>query len=445
MTTYHHQPIVTSTTGSRHHAQNSYSNNYTTSYTTAAAPSSKRKVSEVVTSEKFKLPDKAYQQSERMVSSVVIFEEQDQIPDKPVRYVEVPQYEEVIKHVTVKEVREVEKVVPVVKEEWVERIVEVPQVEEVVRQVEVPQVQEVVKHVTKIEVVDRPYEVIKEVPRTNIIKEEKVVELGADMIEVPKEKVIEERVPITNYSDKDAMLIVSQKVRPMLTDGGMEVSVDVHEYEPEVLPVDIHVAKFVDQSLVLVGQKETTHRAVTVSSSQYNSMLRYLNGHLSPTEVNALPYLVDNSGQVNFLPKEYQWFAPNEGLKILGYSSNKIWGQGSVVSTAGRSTGITEHDIRQQQQQLDQQFKQIFFEFEKESQRRNQAIQDFNQRAIQNAQRELTTGTGIQGGPLLNGSTHYTQQSSQLIYGGSGSMSHGMTSSRKSFSKHSSNAGMLMS
>jgi len=348
-----------------------------------------RKVSEVTTSEKFIMPSQAYEQSSRKVSSVVVFEEAETIPEKNIRYVEVPQYEEVIKHVARKEIREVEKFVPRIVEEWIERIVEVPQMEEVVRHVEVPQIQEVVKHVPKIEIVDRPFEVIKEVARLEINKVEKVVEIGAEVVEVPKAILVEERVEFNVYDDKEAMLVVSQKVKPVIIDGvAKEVVVDVIEYEPEILPVDIHVAKFVDQELVLVGAKETIHRCVTVSAAQYNSMLRYLNVHLNAKEVANLPYLADHQGQVSFLPQEYQWFAPQEGLKIYGYRAGQIWGQGTVVVNSN-SNQMTEAEIRSRQAELDRQFQQIFQQFESERTRRIHAIEDFNRRQEENVRMQL--------------------------------------------------------
>merc|ERR1739838_87732 len=262
-----------------------------------------RKVSEVITSEKFIMPTAAYEQSSRKISSVVVFEEAEKMPERNIRYVEIPQYEEVVRHV------------------------------------EVPQIQEIIKHVPKIEIVDRPFEVIKEVSKLQINKVEKVVEIGGEVIEVPKAIPVEEKVAIAVYDDKESMLIVSQKVKPVIIDGAaQEVVVDVIEYEPEVLPVDIHVAKFVDQELVLVGAKETIHRCVVVSAAQYNSMMRYLNVHLNAEEVANLPYLADHHGQVSFLPEEFQWFAPQEGLKIYGYRAGQIWGQGTVISTTSAST-----------------------------------------------------------------------------------------------------------
>lgn len=380
-----------------------------------------RKISEVVKGGEFVLPANAYEQSRRQVSSVVIFEEQDRVPDKPVRYVEVPQYEEVVKHVTIKEVREVEKVVPKIVEEWIERIVEVPQIEEVIRHVEVPQIQEVVKHVPKIEIVDRPYDVVKQVSKIEVVRVEKVVELGAEMIEVPKAVPVEERVSVMTNEDRDAMLVVSQKVKPVIVDGAKEVVVDVVEYEPEVMPVDIHVAKFVEQELVMMGAKETIHRVVTVPAAQYNSMLRFLNIHLTDMEIQNLPYLQDVSGQVSFLPQEYEWHAPQEGLKIYGYRAGQIWGQGTPVLVQSHASSMSEAQIRSQQAELDRQFQQIFQQFESERTRRVAMIDEFN-RAQETKVRNMI-GSGSQYG-ASTGANYYGTQSS-ISYSGHQSQNKG--------------------
>jgi len=288
-------------------------------------------------------------------------------------------------------------------------------VEEVIRHVEVPQVVEEIKHVPKIEVVDRPYEVVKEVPRVEIQKIEKVVDVGAEQIEVPKAHVSQQTVPMCSYNDSEAMLIVGQKVTPVIIDGAAaggslaltqgghghagssgEIVVDVAEYSPEVMPVDIHVAKFVDQELVMVqGQKETIHRVVTVSAMQYNSMLRYLNAHLSHVEMEGLPYLTDHTGSVQFLPQDFNWQPPAEGLKIYGYRAGQIWGQGSVVRTAKYSSGMSQQEMQAKQGELDRQFQQIFGQFEAEKTRRQQAVERFNQQQKQRAAEIIRTQSTV--------------------------------------------------
>eukprot|EP00915_Cephaloidophora_sp_WS-2016_P006275 GHVH01008266.1.p1 GENE.GHVH01008266.1~~GHVH01008266.1.p1 ORF type:complete len:372 (+),score=67.87 GHVH01008266.1:268-1383(+) len=340
---------------------------------------SHRRISEITTSPPYNLPNGAYETGHRKVSSIILHEEvTGEVPEPNVRYVEVPQYEEVIKHVIMKETREIEKIVPKIIEEWVERVVEVNHVETVVKHVEVPQIQEVIKHVPKIEIHDRYTEVVRHVPKIEIRRIEKVVEVPGDIIEVPQPFTVEESMPVANYHDSEQMLIVAQTVKPVIVEGGKEVHVEVLEYEPEVIPVDIHVARFVDQTLVAMGAKETTHRVVTVPAAQYNSMLRFLNVHLSDSDMRNLPYLQDVNGQVKFLPEEYQWCAPPEGIKIYGYQKGLIYGEGTPVITKHVHT---RDNLTNRQAELDTQFNLTLSQFESEKERRLKHIEEFNVRS----------------------------------------------------------------
>jgi len=354
-----------------------------------------RRISQTTTSAPYNLPSGAYETGQsRKVSSIILHEENGQVPEPNVRYVEVPRYEEVIKHIPVKEVREIEKVVPKVIEEWVERVIEVPQYEEVVKHVEVHHVQEVIKHVPKVEVRDRMTEVVRHVPKVEVRKVEKVVEVPGDIIEVPQPYVVEETMPVAAYEDSEQMLIVAQTVKPVIVEGGKEVHVDVWEYEPEVIAVDIHVAKFVGQTLVAMGARETTHRVVTVPATQYNSMLRFLNVHLSESDMRALPYLQDAQGEVRFLPDEYQWCAPPEGIKIYGYQKGVIYGEGSPVMTKHQ---LTHENCANRQAELDAQFAATLNQFEAEKSRRLNHIEQFNDRSRTHCMNVIGTTTSIHG------------------------------------------------
>jgi len=348
-----------------------------TTTTTMHSAGGGRRISQTTMSQPITLPVGAYETGQsRKVSSVVLHEEvSGKIPEPHTKYVEVPQYEEVIRHVAVKEVREIEKIVPRVIEEWVERIVEVPHVEEVVKHVEVPHIQEVVKHVPKVEIRDRMTEVIKHVPKVELRRVEKVVEIPGDIIEVPQPFVVEETVPVPKYHDTEQMLIVAQTIKPVIIEGGKDILVDVKEYEPEVIPVDIHVAKYVDQTLVVMGSKETVHKVVKVPAAQYNSMLRFLNSHLSDQDLQALPYLQDPSGQVKCLSEETQWCAPPEGIKIYGYKRGTIYGEGVPVDSEYH---VTKENVVHRQRELDRQFQETLEQFEKEKHLRLDHIEEFN-------------------------------------------------------------------
>eukprot|EP00917_Polyrhabdina_sp_WS-2016_P004080 GHVP01009321.1.p1 GENE.GHVP01009321.1~~GHVP01009321.1.p1 ORF type:complete len:309 (-),score=51.08 GHVP01009321.1:54-980(-) len=100
--------------------------------------------------------------------------------DVPVRYVEVPIVEEVIRHVPKKQIVEIEKLVPKREIEWIDKIVEVPQIKYVDKVVEVEKIEEVVKEVRTKHVIDVPKEIIRELP----VIMQKIIE---EIVEVPGE------------------------------------------------------------------------------------------------------------------------------------------------------------------------------------------------------------------------------------------------------------------
>ncbi|KAH0482032.1 MAG: uncharacterized protein KVP18_004376 [Porospora cf. gigantea A] len=279
------------------------------------------------------LPSGAVEQSSRRISSTIIGEEMiGTMPQPKVTYVDVPMYEEVVTHVPVREVREIEKKIPKVEVQYVEKIVDVPQIEYVNKTVEVQQVQEVIRHVPRVEYVDRPYDVVKEIPRLETKIVEKIIEIP-EVIEVPKPFVVEQKIPVARYNDSEQALIVAQSVHPLITSTSEYVEVDAVELCPEVVPVDVHVGKLVNVQLIQGGALNTRHRVVTVPSAQYNSMLKYLNGHLYGQEVQNLPYLQEG-GQIPFLSETFNWVGVPATTNIEGYAVGQAYAPGIRVSNA---------------------------------------------------------------------------------------------------------------
>lgn len=281
----------------------------------------------------YTLPPGAVEQSTRKVSCTIIAEELlGTVPQPDVKYVDVPTYEEVVKHVPVKEVREVERRVPRVEVEYVEKIVEVPEIQYVQKTVEVPKVQEVVRHIPKIEIVDRPFEVVKEVPRIETKIVERTVEVPGEIIEVPKPYTVETKVPVANFKDTEQALIVAQSVHPIIAETTDVVDVDAVELVPEVKNVDVHMAKLFDTKLIRAGEGETHHRVVTVSSAQYNSMLKWLNGNLRAEEQSQLPFLQEN-GAIPFMTEQVTWTEVPTHLysRVEGYQRGKVYSTGQRV------------------------------------------------------------------------------------------------------------------
>ncbi|EZG66948.1 inner membrane complex protein [Gregarina niphandrodes] len=265
-------------------------------------------------------------QSTRKVSSTIVNEQMMGPPpqDLPVREIEVPgPVQEVVTHVPRKEVIETERRVPKYEYEYVDKIVEVPRIEYVDKVVEVPQYHEVIVERKVPQVVDVPREVIKEVkiPRINYV--EKQVEVPGEVIEVPKHFTVEQKVEFTRYNDRKKPVVVAQAVKPLIVEGAGFTEVDVYEYEPECVPVDVHVVKGVQAQVQAGGVVETTHRVVTIPSAQYNTILQQLNTHLNQTEVQKLPYLQER-GQVTFLGERIHYTEPAPGVVIQGFDMSNL-------------------------------------------------------------------------------------------------------------------------
>lgn len=244
--------------------------------------------------------------------------------DYPVREVEVPgPVREVVTHVSRKEVVETERRVPKYEYEYVDRIVEVPRIEYVDKVVEVPRYQEVIREVKVPQYVDVPVDVVREVkvPRVNYV--EQVKEVPGQMIEVPKPYTVEQKVEILRYVDTQRPVVVAQTVKPYIVEGAGVCEVDVYEYEPNCVPVDVHVVKAVKAQIQAGGVVETTHKVVSVPAAQYNTIMQQLNVHLSHAEVQKLPWLTER-GQVTMLSERAEWAEPQPGVVIQGLDTRNL-------------------------------------------------------------------------------------------------------------------------
>ncbi|XP_055388959.1 mucin-2-like [Condylostylus longicornis] len=238
----------------------------------------------------------SYEPGRRQVSSVILSEEFLTAPpsDMEVKYVEVPVIEEVIKRVPKREIVEVEKIVPKYEVEIVERVVETPRVEYIDRFVEKPTVQEVVVSKSVKTVQEVPREVIRTVPKIETVVVEKCVNVPGEIIEVD-------------------------------------------EYEPQIVEVDVHVAKPISSHLTIVGQTQEHHQAVTVPAAQYNTILRSINQHID--DFSSLPYIKENN-QVSFLgTNETPGFtAPDSRVHV-----SSVLSQGNVTSRKLTSGDAPHH------------------------------------------------------------------------------------------------------
>eukprot|EP01054_Gregarina_sp_Poly1_P004970 Gregarina_sp_Poly_1__4969@NODE_2632_length_1895_cov_2669_024070_g1668_i0_p1_GENE_NODE_2632_length_1895_cov_2669_024070_g1668_i0NODE_2632_length_1895_cov_2669_024070_g1668_i0_p1_ORF_typecomplete_len530_score71_37IMCp/PF12314_8/1_2IMCp/PF12314_8/9_8e05IMCp/PF12314_8/3_1e03IMCp/PF12314_8/4_9e02_NODE_2632_length_1895_cov_2669_024070_g1668_i01061695 len=264
----------------------------------------------------------SYTQETRKISSVVV--ESTLLGDMPaqdgVRYVEVPTVEEQVRYVTRKEQREIERKVMKPEIEWVERVVYVPTIEYVDKFVEKEQVQVRETQVKVPRVVEVPKEYIVEkkvqVPR---LREEVREVPGAEVVRPVPYDVTKEVEQVRAFN-REVPVIVAQTIKPVITESTNQLVVDALHYEPEIVPVDVHLARPVSTSLEVVGKVDERHKLVTVSAAQYNTMLRALNAEADSRVYSSLPF-IQQHGSVPFCGEhEATFIVAPEHVRIEGWT-----------------------------------------------------------------------------------------------------------------------------
>lgn len=221
----------------------------------------------------------------------------------PIRYVEVPVIEEVIRQVPIRQEVVIEKYVPRIEEIWVDKIVEVPEVVYQDKFIDVPVHEEFITHVTKHEIVEVPREYVRHVPKVKTVTIEKTVEVPGEIVQVPRPYIVENKISVPRVIDKQVPVLVSQIVQPVLTGlAKEEKTVQVVNYEPHFHVVDVPVVRPLHSCLINNGVMHEECRVVQVPPGQYNTILRHLNRHLDcPGKTQYLPYISDTAGEVMFV------------------------------------------------------------------------------------------------------------------------------------------------
>lgn len=340
------------------------------------------------------MPDGAYEikNDVRKISSVVLREEYiDKLPEPTTKHVEVAPYvDEVVKYVIKKEVREVERIVPKYVEQFVDKYVDVPKYVEEVKVVDQIVPVEVIKKVPKYIQENTPKAVHQDVEVSH--KHAKLLSKKVDneVIQVPKTVEVVKHIPVTKYDKKSQKLIVAQTVKPVIIEGQGELEVDVTTYEPEVVTVDIHVAKFVDTKLIKVGEAKTEHRVVAVPPSQYNSMLQYLNQHLSEEERQQLPYIQDNYGKVTFMQDPLAWKSPMDGVQIHPLPRGQaLWSSGTEVKSSMTGGDMSHHEVQKYEREAESAYENRIREFSMKKHEIEMKMADYNRREAERAQQAL--------------------------------------------------------
>merc|ERR1712062_81798 len=340
------------------------------------------------------MPDGAYEikNDVRKISSVVLREEYiDKLPEPTTKHVEVAPYvDEVIKYVVKKETREVEKIVPKYVDQFVDKYVDVPKYVEEVKVVDEIVPVEVIKRVPKYVTENTPKAVKQQVDvkhkSVNLISKK----VENEVIQGPKTVEVVKQIPVTKYEKKSQKLIVAQTVKPVIMEGQGELEVDVTTYEPEVVTVDIHVAKFVDTKLIKVGDAKTEHRVVAVPPSQYNSMLQYLNQHLSEEERAQLPYIQDNHGKVTFMRDPLAWKSPMEGAKIHPLPRGQaLWSSGTEVRSSMTGGNMTQSEVAHYERAAEADYENKIHQFNVKKHEIEMKMADYNRREADRAQQAM--------------------------------------------------------
>lgn len=236
---------------------------------------------------------------------------------------QVPTVEEQVRYVTRREVVEVEKRVPKYEYETVEQIVEVEVIVPVDKIVEIPKYVDTITEKKVVQFVDKPVAVTREIRIPRTIYRDEVKEVPGPVIERPKYYTVENKVKVPRPIDKEVPVIVAQTIKPVIIESTEAVVVEVMDYEPEIVPVDVHIAKPLPSALGFAGQIDSKHKLVSINAAQYNTILRQLNSHMDEQMKNTLPFVAEN-GTVAFVNDDKAHFivAP-ANIEIEGWTRSK--------------------------------------------------------------------------------------------------------------------------
>jgi len=270
------------------------------------------------------VPEIIYQEKYVEVPEIIIMEKLIEIPQVEVRvsYIEVPVVEvvETIKPV----VQFVENIVQQKKYEmqYIEKVVEVPYPV----YVEIPEYYDVEVeqpvYVTKIVQQERAFDVVKEVKKVVKVPVEQVVEVPVRVeVPVPVEEIVE--VPYTTFKDTPWPVVVAQKLVPVLVNEcAEETEVEVKQYVPYIVPVDVYVPRAVQLPYIMSQARVQEHVVTGIPVPHWNGLVFRLNTQLmGDAQLKAYAPLLheaDGSSPVAHNPPLVHPMVPVE--RILGYA-----------------------------------------------------------------------------------------------------------------------------
>eukprot|EP01054_Gregarina_sp_Poly1_P005708 Gregarina_sp_Poly_1__5707@NODE_2_length_28028_cov_167_134223_g1_i0_p1_GENE_NODE_2_length_28028_cov_167_134223_g1_i0NODE_2_length_28028_cov_167_134223_g1_i0_p1_ORF_typecomplete_len1363_score209_40IMCp/PF12314_8/1_2e12IMCp/PF12314_8/7_1e03FecR/PF04773_13/9e02FecR/PF04773_13/42FecR/PF04773_13/1_8e04FecR/PF04773_13/1_8e04FecR/PF04773_13/2_8e02_NODE_2_length_28028_cov_167_134223_g1_i038157903 len=197
----------------------------------------------------------------------------------------------------------IERRIPKHQIEYVEKIVEVPEVHYVDKHVEVEQIEWQTKIVKKKQIVERPVEHVKYVPKIETKIIERVIEVP-QIIEVPRPEIIEQKVKVDRFVDKKKAAVVSQTFKPVIRDG-LDVIEEVEclKLEPKLIPVDVYVPKLKRSMLIAVGPTKEQQKEIDVPLAHYNSLVLKMNP-MYANNYEKLPLVKADQGSFPLLPSD---------------------------------------------------------------------------------------------------------------------------------------------
>jgi len=131
--------------------------------------------------------------------------------------------------------------------------------------------------------IERPKEVIKELKRTEVSTVEHSVEVPGDIVEIPKEVLIDTHVVVPRYIDEVVPTVIAQRLEPIIRESteedGIFIDVKCRVVTFKPVQVDVYVPLPVKRELVAKCKYEQ-HRELNpslVPAEQYNSLVKSLN------------------------------------------------------------------------------------------------------------------------------------------------------------------------
>lgn len=234
------------------------------------------------------VPEIQYIEELRPIPKVEVREWSIEVPYVDVEVVHVPKkvVQEHVQFVKKPEYQDVVQVIEVPKTVYVDRVQEIEQVIE--RPVMIPKVVQQTRHV----------EVVKHVPKIEIRQIEKIVQVPV-IQEVPKPYIVEVPTQQLVFNDVAVPVVVGQKLVPIMTnDTQEEATVEVKQYVPYIVPVDVYIPRPVQLPLIMGKVDIQGHYVTGISVAHWNGLVNKLNPQMLQDAALAqyLPWLYEQDG-----------------------------------------------------------------------------------------------------------------------------------------------------